>query len=189
MTQRIVSTFAAKLLFYSGLDDMKSPDQVHRRLFEAKKWLKNVVELRGLSLVCVPSQLTREPTAYSRIISLDLSHNKLTSLSGLGRLKQLAVLCARNNNIDTITPDICQLGNLTTLDLTHNVIQDVSECFAPLHELKVINLSSNRISFVPESLVFKCKLERLHLTKNPVKNVPHDVLVQGKAITNSPTSV
>lgn len=157
---------------------MRDQAILQRRLAEARRWKKTAIELRGLLLNSIPLQILREPFQF-KIVSVDLSYNKLFDLFGVGCLRNLQTLCARNNLLEEIPIELSNLQALTVLDLAHNNISGIPGCAARLHELKVINLSGNEIRYLPEDLIFTCKLERLHVTKNPIKNVPRDVFTQG----------
>jgi len=156
---------------------MRQQEQVYRRLAENNKWKKTSLELRGLSLQILPVSLLREPF-HTILRSLDLSHNRLVTLHGIGSLKCLEELSARYNSLTEIPHEARELRNLLVLDLAHNKISDVSQA-ASLHELKTLNLSGNEICYLRKDIVFKCNLEKLHVTKNPIRNVPPEIFTQG----------
>lgn len=157
---------------------MRIQDLLKGNKSEAKYW-RNAVELRGLLLPSIPEQLFCEPYQF-KLVTLDISHNRIKALTNIGLLRNLVALCARNNLIDRIPTEVKSLLSLTTLDLAHNNISDIPDDLQDLHELKVINLSANNLEYLPESMIFKCNLERLHVAKNPVQNVPRHILVQGE---------
>ncbi|GMI09057.1 hypothetical protein TrRE_jg4360 [Triparma retinervis] len=62
------------------------------------------------------------PSSYSSFLTnLDVSHNKLTSLSGVESLPSLKVLRASNNKIEEVS-SLCDLTSLEELWLSRNVI-------------------------------------------------------------------
>lgn len=158
---------------------MREQDQILRRLAEARHWKKPCIELRGLYISSLPPQLLVEPFQF-KIVAIDISFNRLPDLSGIGRLKNLKTLCARNNILQELAAEINGLHSLTTLDVAHNQIKEIPDYLSKLHELRAVNLSGNRIRHLPESLTHSCKLEQLHVSKNPIQNVPRDILVQGE---------
>ena len=157
---------------------MKDQGLLQRRLAEARRWKKTTLELKGLILNTLPTQILYNPFQF-KIVSLDLSFNRISSLQGIDVLKNLQTLCARSNLLKDFPPGLARLHSLTVLDLAHNKIRDIPSSVGRLHELKVVNLSCNDIRYLPDSLIHCCKLERLHVNKNPIKNVPRDVFVQG----------
>ena len=157
---------------------MKDHSLLYRRLAEARRWKKTTLELKGILIENIPKQILTDPFQF-KIVSLDLSYNRLRDIYGVGCLKNLQTLCVRNNLVEEIPQDLSTLCVLTVLDLSHNKIKDIPTHLGRLHELRIVNLSCNEVRYLPDSLVHCCKLERLHVNKNPIKNVPRDIFVQG----------
>lgn len=108
---------------------------------------ENLPKLRILSLQS--NRLTTieniEPLASS-LEELYLSHNGLKSINGVGSLKQLKILDASNNFLESIdAAEILQLENLEELWLNDNNIQSMDWLYKlkPLKTLRTIYLEHN----------------------------------------------
>ena len=82
----------------------------------------------------------------SSLRHLDLSQNRIESLTPLLRLTNLQVLDLSNNQITNIPSKISSLSSLTTLHLDSNKIKDIS-ALVPLHtSLRHLSLTGNTIT-------------------------------------------
>jgi Leucine-rich repeat (LRR) protein len=91
------------------------------------------------------SELPVEMGNLELLKTLSLDSNHLTSLEGLGNLKQLEDLSAHSNRIKEIPLSICGLTNLKKLGLYGNQIEQVPEEITALKKLHSIDLKDNKI--------------------------------------------
>jgi Leucine-rich repeat (LRR) protein len=84
----------------------------------------------------------------TNLTELNVSYNNLTGAlpSQIGKLKNLTVLNASNNQMTGVPAEIGQLSNLETLDLSNNQITGLPNELANLKKLKTLNLSGNQYS-------------------------------------------
>ncbi|MFX1363304.1 MAG: leucine-rich repeat domain-containing protein [Promethearchaeota archaeon] len=86
------------------------------------------------------------------IIELDLSHNRITSLKGLEKLKNLKKLSMKNNYIKKLEW-LEGLNNLEFLDLSGNIdIEEIPDLLNKLPKLKIVKLTGCRIKEFSESV-------------------------------------
>ncbi|HAM88782.1 MAG: Leucine-rich repeat-containing protein 40 [Candidatus Falkowbacteria bacterium GW2011_GWC2_38_22] len=82
------------------------------------------------------------------LVELDISNNQLIGAlpSQIGKLKNLKVLKAGNNQMTGVPAEIGQLNNLEILDLSNNQLTGLPNELANLKNLKTLNLSGNQYS-------------------------------------------
>ncbi|KAK6729366.1 hypothetical protein RB195_006427 [Necator americanus] len=158
----------------------------------------SVAVCHGQSLRSVPILL--DP----RTKRLDLSHNRITRLTGdeLSLYPSLEYLSLGNNSLTHIAPEafsslvqlrhldlsnndllavprnvFSKLKNLETLILSNNELQLSPDCFAGLASLRDLTLSSNRLTYLPPS-VFRSlnSLRTLNLAGNKLLTLPASLL-------------
>ena len=105
----------------------------------------------------------------SRLVVLDVSHNRLESLAGRGlqQLTSLQTLIASHNRLQTMDGlETCV--SLQTLDLSHNEIQAVNAL--PQHrDLYSLDLSCNNIKSLDDvRMLAHMHMQVLHLHGNPI---------------------
>lgn len=102
------------------------------------QWLK----LDRTNLIQIPKEMGH----LMKLEHLSLTRNKLEKLYGeLTELNCLRTLNLRYNNIKSsgVPPELFQLEELTTLDLSHNSLKEVPEGLDKAKSLLVLNLSHN----------------------------------------------
>lgn len=82
------------------------------------------------------------------LTELDVSYNQLTGAlpSQIGKLKNLKILNASNNQMTGVPAEIGQLNDLEILDLSNNQLTGLPNELANLKNLKTLNLSGNQYS-------------------------------------------
>lgn len=82
------------------------------------------------------------------LTELNVSYNLLTGAlpSQIGKLKNLKILNASNNQMTGVPAEIGQLDNLEMLDLSNNQLTGLPNELANLKNLKTLNLSGNQYS-------------------------------------------
>ncbi|XP_075981450.1 uncharacterized protein LOC142980056 isoform X2 [Anticarsia gemmatalis] len=113
----------------------------------------------------------------SRLMELNLSHNKLTEIKDLfvfenqpNRLKKLSL--AYNAIGDVPGYAFEELSSLTELDLSYNIISDLTEePFYNLTKLAILKLNNNRIKDLNGALNSLRNLKHLYLRGNEIQNI------------------
>ncbi len=133
-------------------------------------------EIREVSVL---SKLTRLET-------LNLSNNSISSIRGLKKLDRLRVLHLNNNEIEDITP-LSELDDLEELYLSNNRIQDVQP-LADLYLLDTLDLHANQIrDLSPLEPLFermevsntKWRKNVVNVARNPLEKPPVQIIEGG----------
>ena len=124
---------------------------------------------------------------------LNLSHNQMVSLKGLGFLPNLKILRLRDNKIETLfckpAPDdknfrrgLFGLPGLELLDVSQNTLQYLYGLqYSPLKELKMLFASDNEIVKI-EHLEKLKQLRELDLSKNRIRQIDPNSFYQHHVI-------
>ena len=142
--------------------------------------LKKIV-LTGNRLQGVPKGLTRSFNDTMSVEILDLSHNKLTSISSqdLFYWNKLEHLSLASNRISVMDAEaLRQQNNLQTLDLSGNKLKSVADLLlSGRSKLRALDLSRNQLeSLAPTSLQNCSQLQLLNLGYNRLRWLPEQLL-------------
>lgn len=138
-------------------DDDNSEDFSYSDLDEFPMFLvEHAQELRSLhldhnQLVALPAELG----AFSNLVSLDLSNNRLKILAEeICCLVRLRTFVARNNhlNVESIPKDFGSLPSLQLVNLSGNELTELPMQFTELRELKCLYIGANRITVIPREI-------------------------------------
>jgi Leucine-rich repeat (LRR) protein len=165
------------------LEDMSIP-----KGFDEKLTQLEVVNFSGNMLTQFPYQLLN----MSNLKEIYLGSNKISVLPrNYELLQKLEVLYLGGNQLIRIIPDeLCQLRNLTSLNLSNNQINFLPNNLAKLKKLKSLALHGNNLTTLPVELV-KLNIQELSLRNNPLVrrfareysyNVPSLLELSGRAI-------
>jgi len=107
----------------------------------------------------------------TRLRTLDLGHNLLSSLPSLARLQALEILYVHDNRLGVLPSWIVELGALTYLNAAENGLELVPplDGLARLVELRLMYNSLTDVGPLPASL------RELHLRGNVLSTVPESV--------------
>ncbi len=168
---------------------------IQQRIFSAKVTKAHSIDLSGLGLTIVPSEIL----ACKELRRIDLSQNKLTELSArFAKLPHLTHLDISSNSIVDKNLNIESLSNLTFLDISFNPIQELGTKFSRLKNLKTLvaracsinvltdefcslkslrhlDLTQNNIESIPDSLSNMTNLELLGMASNSIKSIPTSI--------------
>ncbi|PAV63425.1 hypothetical protein WR25_08390 [Diploscapter pachys] len=153
------------------------------------------------------NSLAKLPDSFKSLQNLkviDVSSNNLTELpNSIGTISHLESLNAASNEISQ-APDLSNLSNLITLDLSHNKfstfpqlasdklkrfltlainhneIQELPRNFFHLSQLKDFDISHNQLKDYPVALTRMEKLKSLNLAENPFKDTRFRKLANDK---------
>ncbi|XP_036025960.1 leucine-rich repeat and IQ domain-containing protein 1 isoform X1 [Onychomys torridus] len=104
----------------------------------------------------------------TNIHNLELSHNKITRISGLEHLKYLQRLTVDHNQLIS-TKGLCEAPTIIYLDCSHNHLTDI-EGIGNCGLLQIVKLQGNYLRELP-SLKNHVLLRELHLDDNSIVNV------------------
>uniref|UniRef100_A0A8C8TCY5 Leucine-rich repeats and IQ motif containing 1 n=1 Tax=Peromyscus maniculatus bairdii TaxID=230844 RepID=A0A8C8TCY5_PERMB len=104
----------------------------------------------------------------TNIQNLELSHNKITRISGLESLKYLQQLTVDHNQLIS-TKGLCEAPTIVYLDCSHNHLTDV-DGIGNCGLLQIVKLQGNYLR-EPPSLKNHVLLRELHLDDNSILNV------------------
>lgn len=141
-----------------------SLDEALKKIKEAKKSNAYKLDLSGLGLTEVPSELSQ----LTQLKELNLTGNKLTYISGLDKLIQLTILNLGHNQLDKIN-GIEALNQLRELYLGYNKLNKITG-LERLTELVKLALHNNFITKINGLEQLK-KLTFLHLHRNRIKKI------------------
>ncbi|MEH2450224.1 leucine-rich repeat protein [Nostoc sp.] len=120
-----------------------------------------------------------------QLTSLDLSGNKLTTLSeAIARLEQLTSLDLSDNKLTTLPEAIARLEQLTSLDLSGNQLTTLPEAITCLPQLTTLNLRYNQLTTLPEAIARLEQLTSLNLSFNKLTTPPEILAKSIKEIQN-----
>uniref|UniRef100_A0A2A4JFS5 LRRCT domain-containing protein n=1 Tax=Heliothis virescens TaxID=7102 RepID=A0A2A4JFS5_HELVI len=147
--------------------------------------LTYTTKLQNLILVnnCIET-ISGNPFYYlNSLITLNLSHNRLTDISELFEFEshpnKLRVLSLAYNAIDVLPGDAFgELSSLVELDLSFNVISDLSEePFYNLTKLEKLRLNNNRIKDLNGAVNSLQNLKHLYLRGNHIQHINEESLM------------
>lgn len=143
------------------------------------------------SLVGKWKQLVTLDLSYNRLISLsdsltnltdierfDLSHNKLTSLpQDIGNLSSLSEFLVRDNKITELPTSFSNLKRLEVLDLSFNTLKSLPLEFSDLNHLRVLKLDKTELKdTLSFNRVFELdSLVELSLALNNYASIPEEI--------------
>ena len=139
------------------------------------------LDLSGRWLEDAPPSEEEESSAPapSSVISLDLSRNIISQLSGsnLARFENLVELNLASNRLKDLPRVVCRLGKLQSLNVKQNSLTSVSfpEEFGAMVSLRNLNVSGNRLESLPDILFQLTSLESLHAGGNGIASVPSGI--------------
>ncbi len=126
--------------------------EAQRRINKAKNKFAIELDLSGLGLIAVPSEINQ--LIYLR--QLYLLHNQLTALPlEITQLANLTELSLYDNQLIVIPSEIANLTNLIALNLRGNQLMSVHSKIAQLANLKELDLQENPELQIPPEIVVK----------------------------------
>ena len=118
-------------------------------------------------------EIPKSIEGFTMLQELDMNNNQISSISDeVCRLTQLKILRLTDNQLTKIPDQIEKLSKLESLWLSRNQIDEISEKIGSLTELKTVGLSDNQIDELPKEMARLDKLEMLLLTKNKIRKIP-----------------
>ena len=128
--------------------------------------------------------LVQLPPDIGKLVKLDslqLSDNRLTSITLSVSMKALKTIDLSNNKLKTFPKEICSLPHIDAVDMSGNSITSLPEDVGDLHAIE-LNMNRNRLNSLPDSLS-KCKrLKVLRIEENclPVSSLSPAILKESQ---------
>ncbi|KAI8897953.1 hypothetical protein BC833DRAFT_591698 [Globomyces pollinis-pini] len=148
----------------------------HRGVLLEAKWIPedaallklDSLQLIRMSLEVVPSVIFRVET----LTRLNLSGNKLVSITKIGSLKSLEYLDVACNCLDYLPDDLCLLENLKELLINGNQLtaRSLPYNFEALKSLKVLDISNNKLATLETNVALFWQTISVTLYGNPWEN-------------------
>jgi Family of unknown function (DUF6625)/Leucine rich repeat len=143
--------------------------EAERRIAEAKRTGKTVLNLSDLDLEVLPESVCR--LAHLRF--LHANNNRLTQVpESIGRLVRLRELSLLGNCLTQLPRCVGHLARLESLRLDHNRLTQLPKWIGQLAQLKRLHLNSNQLARLPESIGQLAQLEELYLHRNQLTQLP-----------------
>jgi hypothetical protein len=185
-----------------SLNSMRSLKELSFIESEVPKMSVISLDLRNLESLKISQSLSMGSVDVSglptSIVELDLSMNRLSSISGFSGLINLKRLNLSNtmisqfdisgipNTLEELNLRSCKLveisgtdshdlPNLTIFDLSINSLQHIPFKMERLIGLRELLLSNNQIEFIPQEIVSIVGLERLDLRNNYIRILPKNL--------------
>ncbi len=122
--------------------------------------LEQISHLPKLRFLSVSNGFSNEPAVIppqigllTQLTELDLPYLGLTSSAAGDRVAvQSAILYLRGNELDTLPPEVGNLSNLSTLDVSINPLTSLPSEIGQLSDLKTLNLIGARLTSLPPEL-------------------------------------
>ncbi|MGD9970101.1 MAG: protein kinase [Sulfuricurvum sp.] len=134
-------------------------------------------ELKGLTRLALSEGLTSFPEEIFELSDtleiLDLSHNLLSNLPDLSRLKRLRIAFFSYNRFVTL-PSFAGCDNLTMLGFKGNQIERFDEDILPLG-INWLILTDNRLPSLPRSIGKLTKLQKFPVAGNRLEALPEEM--------------
>ena len=112
----------------------------------APSWLKGIAKLEHLAFVDLP----------------DVDYNSYEFVQEIQSLRNLRI----TNDLEMVPDWLCNIKQLTYLDLRHNKIQRLPDSLGNLQQLTYLDLRSNLLQRLPDSLANLQQLTSLKLSEN-----------------------
>ena len=128
-------------------------------------------------LTRIPQNFAAAQTGLpTSLVTLDLSHNKFTSLPlVVCDLRALEELHLNHNCISCLPEQISNLTQLTTLSLQVNKLQAIPVGVCNLTALETLNAEDNNLETLPSEICQLQNLMRLYLKCNSISHLPKSI--------------
>ncbi|XXQ34126.1 U2A'/phosphoprotein 32 family A C-terminal domain-containing protein [Plasmodiophora brassicae] len=176
---RTITVLDAKGRNFAELDDISELQLLKRVVLDNNEitslaGLKDNTDLESVSARnnAISEVNPADMAGWTRLVFLDLSHNKLTQLEALPRFEHLRALLLNNNALRTL-PKLAGLPALKKVMVSHNQLETLDWClWASLQSLEALSASGNLLKTLPSSMSKLHSLTNLRLNRNRFTTVP-----------------
>lgn len=95
--------------------------------------------------------------------------------SAIGQLKNLRILNASKNQLESIPESITSLNKLKAINLSQNKLNQLPKGIGRLPNLIILILNQNELKQIPREIALLQDLITLNLSNNPLKSIPAEI--------------
>lgn len=160
----------------SSAKNTEKEKTLHRWSFGRKRTLSKQWYFLAKKTKAEPSEVDKKITTAATTNVLDLQAMGVTDFPAkLCELKNLTSLNLSNNKIDAIPPEVKNLSSLTSLRINNNRLSQFPEIGA-LTELEILDLGKNKLTILPgEEIKSLTSVKRLELHCNQLRALPSEI--------------
>jgi internalin A len=164
-------------------------EEALRRVAEAKALRAEELDLGGLGLTDVPSELMELPWLKRLFLgrgkearkgSFDPDNPEVNFIREINPalfswLKNLELLDLSENRLKLIPEEINTLTSIKVLDIQCNVLTQVTPQICDLNKLEILSLHNNKLTFLLAEIAKLKSLKRLYIGLNNIKKLPPEI--------------
>ncbi len=136
-----------------NLVNLRSLTLLNNQIIAFPKSVNGLINLEVLNLQYNQLRATPDMSDLDKLITLNISHNKMSFLSeSILNIDSLENLKANNNQIQVISLSIKNLSNLVGLDLSSNALPSLLKEIGELKTLKALKLTKNDFTEIPQAV-------------------------------------
>ena len=155
--------------------------QLKKKLRQVQSEERGELDLRGMKIKKLPAEIGQLQTLRRLRLSYKISafpeipdaFNYLTDLPPeITQLKNLRTLDLSGNQFTTVPDEVAELEYLRKLDMSNNQLTDLPDWLSRLQSLEKLDMTGNKIGAIPEGVAKLPRLRRLDLFGNKIASVP-----------------
>jgi len=143
----------------------------HNQLEELPESFCNLTSLSNLDLRRNSFSIFPQALTSLDLRSLNMSSNRLESLSFLEHFKELRVLDLSHNNLEKIDCSLDPKNQLRTINLSNNFLKDIADLFPSVPHLERLMINTNFLREIPASISCMKALEEFEASDNHISKI------------------
>jgi len=161
-----------------GIKEWFNFQEAVQRIKAANAKKSEILDISDLGLRTIPRELfnlkhlktLKLGKNYHRLDD-DSQQNSITHLTkSFGKLEQLEVLIAPNNDLSEIPAEVVGLSKLRVLDVANNQIKTLPADIEKMQTLQHLNVNHNQLKTLPNEVAFMDNLQEVHWNLNPFQS-------------------
>ncbi len=152
----------------ANVDDSLKPKNIKRLVIKSVRTIPHEIKA-----FCNLNSLTinGSDNYYGDKISLESLPDEIS------QLKKITTLDLSNNKLSSISPHLLKIKNLESLNLSENEIKSLPKEIEQLTNLQSLNCYKNYLTSIPEEIGRLTKLKSLNLEENDITSLPSDIFL------------